>query len=322
MSRYPFTDALNEFMPNELGHIASNTYETSRRRLAQIGKMFTQLKHEGIVSTDNPRRISAADIDHFVGYRKSQGMKSSTILKDLTLLKKMLSYFDNDAVSAFKVKYPAHYPKRYIKRAPPMDDELVDRILARAMEISIFDWKLMEAYGIVSLAICTGLRPKELRMMYRNNLRVGQFYGEVYAVHVKGEDTYGSARWVPIHPDGYPILLRYLEARDLKLKTSGKMSEALFPPIRGKQQFIGYNMLEKLKKAVEEDIGESFDLRKCRRTFGQRALDEGQDLYNVSLVLGHASLATTQRYYCDKDQHTVSEEMCEFWNRNAQTEDA
>ena len=128
-------------------------------------------------------------------------------------------------------------------------------------------------------------------MMYRNNLRVDQFYGEVYAVHVKGEDTYGSSRWPPIHPDGYSILLRYLEAKDLKLKTSGKMSEVPFPPICGKQQFIGYNMLEKPKKAVEEDIGESSDLRKCRRTFGQRALDESQDLYNV---LGHASLATTE----------------------------
>lgn len=98
----------------------------------------------------------------------------------------------------------------------------------------------------------------------------------------------------PIYPDGYSILLRYLEARDFKLKTSGKMSEVPFPPICGKQQFIGYNMLEKPKTAVEEDISESFDLRKCRRTFGQRALDESQDLYNVLLVLGHASLATTE----------------------------
>ena len=65
------------------------------------------------------------------------------------------------------------------------------------------------------------------------------------------------------------------------VKVSGKTSDALFPPIRGKEEFIGYNMLEKLKKAVDEDIGEAFELRKRRRTFGQRAPDEGHDIHSV-----------------------------------------
>lgn len=52
-------------------------------------------------------------------------------------------------------------------------------------------------------------------------------------------------------------------------------------------------MLEKLKKAVEEDIGELFELRKCRRTFGQRALDEGHDIH-------------------DKDNRSATDEMLAF----------
>lgn len=309
MSRYPFTDCLNEYMPVEYGHISSSTYGTNRRRLVQIGKIFHELKQDGRVSTDNPRKITARDIDAFVGYRKANGIVNTTILKDLGLLKKMLSYFDNDAVSAFKSKYPAHYPKKYQKRAA-------------AMEISMFDWKLSEAYGLVSLAICTGLRPKELRMMYVENVHIAGDNAEVLAIHVKGEDSYGNARWIPVHPDGVPILKRYLEARAFKLKSRNRVSAALFPPIRGTEEFIGYNMVEKLKKVVEEDIGETFELRKCRRTFGQRALDEGHDIHNVSLVMGHASITTTQRYYCDKDQHTASDEMLEFWQNTRQMEDA
>ena len=322
MSRYPFTDCLNEYMPVEYGHISYSTYGTNRRRLVQIGKIFHELKSNGRVSTDNPRKITARDIDAFVGYRKANGITNTTILKDLGLLKKMLSYFDNDAVSAFKSKYPAHYPKKYQKRAPAMEEPVVERILARAMEISMFDWKLSEAYGLVSLAICTGLRPKELRMMYVKNVHISGGTAEVLAIHVKGEDSYGNARWIPVHPDGVPILKRYLEAREFKLRNAGKTSEALFPPIRGTEEFIGYNMVEKLKKAVEEDIGETFELRKCRRTFGQRALDEGHDIHNVSLVMGHASITTTQRYYCDKDQHSASDEMLEFWQNTRQMEDA
>lgn len=322
MSRYPFTDCLNEYMPVEYGHISSSTYATSRRKLVQIGKIFHQLKQDGKVSTDNPRKITAKDIDAFVGYRKACGMVNSTILKDLGLLKKMLSYFDNDAVSAFKSKYPAHYPKKYKKRAPAMEEPVVEKILARANEIPIFDWKLSEAYGIVSLAICTGLRPKELRMMYVDNVHIAGGSAKILAVHVKGEGSYGTARWIPVHPDGVPLLKKYLEARAFKLKISGKTSDALFPPIKGKEEFIEYNMLEKLKIAVEEDIGESFELRKCRRTFGQRALDEGHNIHIVSLVMGHASITTTQRYYCDKDQHSASDEMLAFWENTRQMEDA
>ncbi len=34
-------------------------------------------------------------------------------------------------------------------------------------------------------------------------------------------------------------------------------------------------------------------LRKCRRTFGQRAINEGQSMHDVSLVMGHSTMATT-----------------------------
>ena len=47
MSRYPFTDCLNEYMPIEYGHISSSTYGTNRRRLVQIGKILHDLKAEG-----------------------------------------------------------------------------------------------------------------------------------------------------------------------------------------------------------------------------------------------------------------------------------
>ena len=32
--------------------------------------------------------------------------------------------------------------------------------------------------------------------------------------------------------------------------------------------------------------------------------------------MGHTTLATTQRYYCDKEQYTASVEMREFWSKN------
>lgn len=94
----------------------------------------------------------------------------------------------------------------------------------------------------------------------------------------------------------------------------------MFPPTNYDRTFLSYKRIRVLKSFVEEDIGEEFELRKCRRTFGQRALNEGQDIHDVSIVMGHSTIVTTQRYYCDKEQRAASKEMMELWNKNRKTE--
>lgn len=202
-----------------------------------------------------------------------------------------------------------------------VEEPVVQKILDMCPKVSVFDWKMSEAYGLVSLAICTGFRPKELMMLSVSNIFIEGSHAEILAVHVKGEGSYGNERWVTIHPDGVGNLKRYLEARRIKLISMDKISDALFPPLRTNNEYLSYKRIRVLKSYVEEDIHESFELRKCRRTFGQRALNEGQDIHNVSLVMGHTTLATTQRYYCDKEQHAASAEMRDFWTKNHLKED-
>jgi Site-specific recombinase XerD len=320
MGRYPFTECVNNYIPTERGHISKETLETTRRRLLQIGRIFHQLKEDGEVSTDNPRKITPRDIDVFVGHRKMNGLKPGTLLKDLGCLSKMLVYYDNEAVVKFRAKYSAHVPKKYQLLQESMEESRVRKIIDRANEVSVSNWKMVQAYGLVMLAICTGLRPKELRMMYASNVHIDGNDAEVFVEHVKGEGKYGRPRPVSVHPDGVPILKKYMEARALKLKQLGKRNDALFPPLQTDSKFLSYNRIRMMKTFVEEDIGEKFDLRECRRTFGQRALNEGQDIYNVSRVMGHSSLVTTQRYYCDKELHVASREMKEFWSKNRKQE--
>ena len=74
----------------------------------------------------------------------------------------------------------------------------------------------------------------------------------------------------------------------------------MFPPLKHNGGYISYGRIRTLKSFVEEDIGFKFDLRKCRRTFGQRAINEGQSIHDVSLVMGHSTMATTQKDYCEK----------------------
>ncbi|AGI47151.1 Site-specific recombinase XerD [Thermoplasmatales archaeon BRNA1] len=313
MGRYPFSECINEYLPAEEGHIAKSTMGTTSRRLRQIGSIFHYLRGEGLVSTDNPREITPKDVDVFVGFRRKNGIKNTTLHKDLGLLSKFLAYFDNEAVVKFKAKYPAHVPKKYKKRGASMEEDTVQRIIEKAEKLNIADWPKMEAYGVVVIAICTGLRPQELRMLSIRNVHETDTSVEIYAEHVKGEGTYGSERLVVVHPDGVPFVKKFLAARRLRLEKAGKFEDSLFPPLKNKGGYLSYNRIRMLKTKVEQDLDITFELRKCRRTFGQRAIDEGQDLHNVSLVMGHTTLNTTQKDYCDKDERVAAKDMRVFW---------
>ncbi len=64
-----------------------------------------------------------------------------------------------------------------------------------------------------------------------------------------------------------------------------------------KDEFCSGNSLRKYKAIVEDDLGIRFDLRMCRRTFGQRYLDRDLDIESVSVLMGHSSTKTTESFY-------------------------
>ena len=51
------------------------------------------------------------------------------------------------------------------------------------------------------------------------------------------------------------------------------------------------------------------EIRAGRRSFGQRALDNGQDLSDISVAMGHMSTKTTERYYCRLGNEKAVENM-------------
>lgn len=75
-------------------------------------------------------------------------------------------------------------------------------------------------------------------------------------------------------------------------------SDALFFAMGGDHSFMSDNSIRRLKAKVEEAIGEKFELRDCRRAFGQYYLDKGLELTKVSVLMGHDCTKTREQYYC------------------------
>lgn len=170
------------------------------------------------------------------------------------------------------------------------------------------------AYAFVLICINTGTRNKEIRFAEVGDLDTRFWTFDI--IHVKGEASYGLPRRVPIPPEVRPIITNWLLLRQKWLTDNSLDSPALFPSKSSDDGFLSGNSLRVIKHVVEEDLGIKFDLRQCRKTFGQRYLDKDLDIESVSVLMGHASTKTTEGFYSRKRLDRAIENAIGTWNDN------
>ena len=260
----------------------------------------------------NPRKLTSKDIAEYVTYRRANGILDTTINKDISLLRMLLKWIGNDAVERYKAEYGTTKPLSFSERQPPLDNDVIEKVydLARSTQ----DYRILQGCVAVILGTACGLRPQESRQLYVYDVRLDGINSSIYVRHVKGEGKWGEPRPTPVMDGVEDIIGKYLEFRARKLEEFHKESDALFPPLRSDREFMAQQSFGKVKVLVEEQVGAKFQLRAGRRAFGQRALDSGQELKNVSVTMGHASVVTTQRYYANYRQDDALNAMLSFKN--------
>ena len=132
-------------------------------------------------------------------------------------------------------------------------------------------------------------------------------------MHVKGEDSYGQTRDVPIPPEIRQLVRIFLLGRKKTMVDKNCDSHALFPSSSSPDGYCSGNTLRNYKTMVERDLGIRFDLRMCRRTFGQRYLDSDVDIESVSVLMGHASTKTTEGFYSRKRLNKAIDNARNSW---------
>ena len=266
------------------------------RRYNRMERKLIRLREDKKISTVSPKNMTAEDVRIYLMSEKDR-VSPSDFRHEINALKKLLAFVGNEeAISVCLARNPGIAPVIRHKRIASLDDSVYDKILARSKEIDPTDFWLVRAYTLVLMCILTGARNKEIRLANADDVDTHEWIFEI--IHVKGEKTYGQARQVPIHPDVRPLLLTYLLARKKWMLDNYVDSPALFPSKSSADGYLCGNALTVIKNKVQDDIGIKFDLRTCRRTFGQRYMDSGLDLESTSVLMGHASTRTTEGYYC------------------------
>ena len=271
------------------------------------------LVEKGKMKTVNPEKMDFNDVLTYIGFQKSKGLKESAISHNLSALKNLLAFVGNPAVEMYKVRYPQTVPKRRQGRYPPMEEHDLSKIVIASKRIDSNDWKRLQSYAIVLLSVSAGLRTKELRLSRVDDLNTDTWM--FHAERVKGEATYGQVRDIPIRPEARNVLTRYLKLRNRLVAESYSGNLALFPALGDKGDgYYATNSIQKLKALVEQELDIKFDLRKCRRTFGQMALDEGLTIESVSVLMGHSTTKTTEMNYCRRKQDMAIREAQQLWD--------
>lgn len=311
MSRYPFKDKADEFMDTRRGCITDVSWKNQDRRFRRIERDMIVLKDQGKLSTLSPKQMTENDIKEFILYRKSRRVGASDLNHDISALDQLLTFSGNTAVQNCLRRNPGLKPVQKQVRLEPLPETTYEEILELYETLDHDDFAKVRAFTMVLMYIGTGARNKELRLADISDVDTERW--TIHFIHVKGEDSYGVERTVPIPVELRPVVEQYLFDRAVWLRAHRASSKALFFTMGGDCGHMSSNSVRRVKSVVEKEIGKSFELRDCRRAYGQFYINKGLELEDVSVLMGHGTTKTTELYYCRKRESVVIEKAKDLW---------
>ncbi|MBK9089143.1 MAG: tyrosine recombinase XerC [Holophagales bacterium] len=261
---------------------------TRRAYLDDVGRFLAFL---GRFAGTDAAEIDACDVDalavrSWLASLRADGLARSSIVRRLSALRSFFSFLEREGLADGN-------PARGV--ATPRTDKPLPVTLSVA-----------EAAAVVeapSAGTDLGLRDRALlELLYATGLRVSELVGlSMSDVDLPGRQvrTLGKGRKERIVPFGEKAaeaLAAWLPARLAVLKGRRVRGEPLFLNVRGGRltdRSVRRVLLHALSAA---DISRHASPHALRHSFATHLLGAGADLRTIQELLGHASLATTQKY--------------------------
>ena len=220
----------------------------------------------------------------------------------------------NDLLKAYKCYFKYAYEEQYTDkliterirnlRQPKVIIKTFTNIEIKKMidYYNGFDFLTLRNKTILCMLFDTGMRLNEILTLQDIQLKQ-----DFILVHGKGN----KERVVPKSPFLAKMLFKYMNARN------GYFQYRVLPPnvfVSRRAKPLTHEMIERVVKDAGAFAKVSKDVRvsphTCRHTYAQIQLRNGLDLYTLSRLMGHESIAITQRYLEGiKDREVVAAAM-------------
>ena len=236
------------------------------------------------------KSIDALRIRAFLAHLFEIENKKTSIARKLAAVRAFFKFLSRDRVLAENPASAVSTPK--LTRTLPriMTEEEINQFLDRIAEgAQTGDPALIRDRAILELLYASGLRVSELVGL---DLRQVSFGDEMVLVRGKGN----KERIVPFGSKARDALNAYLPVRERLLHEIKKTTGALFLNQHG-GRLTTRSVGRLLKKYVRQLVPHvKVSPHGLRHAFASHLLAEGADLRAIQEMLGHKSLATTQKY--------------------------
>jgi len=261
------------------GGLSHHTLSAYRRDLRKL-KTFLAM-----AGTVDPMIVTKETFLEFLAYLRRQNLGLSSVSRCLSAVRGFYRFLQDDQGISPLFPLFAGSPKQWTRLPKTLTESEVGNLLGLAMGTR--PEELRDA-AMVELLYATGLRVTELIQLKISHLNLD--VGFVLATGKRDKQ-----RVVPIGDPAVRLLVRYIrESRPLLLNK--RCSHALFITRLGRS-FTRQGFWKVLRgRAVRAGITKSISPHMLRHSFATHLVEHGADLRSVQLMLGHASLATTQIY--------------------------
>jgi integrase/recombinase XerC len=253
---------------------------------------FRDYLAEGRAATGiDVRSVDALRIRGFLGVLFEKQEKKSSIARKLSAVRAFFKFLRREGVLAENPSTIVSTPKQDKTLPRIMTEEEMNTFLDRVAEATkAGDPVMRRDRAMLELLYASGLRVSELVGL---DLRSVNFGDGMVLVRGKGR----KERIVPFGSKAKQAIEDYLPVRERTLqerKKSGK--QALFLNVRGER--LTTRSVDRLVKKYVRDYGPAVKVspHSLRHAFASHLLTEGADLRAIQEMLGHTSLATTQKY--------------------------
>ena len=240
--------------------------------------------------------IDRIEINNYLAYRLDNGTSLSTIQRIITCIKSFYSFlFENNIIENNPAQLIENPKKR--RKLPTIISE--NEVMKLLESPDVKTNKGLRDKCILELLYSSGLRISELL-----NIKINEITKEKKFLKIKGKGN--KERLVPIGSSAMNLLIVYLDTYRLNIKISNNI-DILFINENGSiiSRQACWEMIQKY--ASISLINKKISPHNLRHAFATHLLNNGADLRTVQMLLGHASLSTTQIY-----THIAKERLVKF----------
>ncbi|MFB3921159.1 MAG: tyrosine recombinase XerC [Terriglobia bacterium] len=264
-----------------------HTVRNYRSDLLQFRDFLARGQTEEKVSL---KSVDALRIRGFLAYLFEKEKKKSSIARKLAAVRAFFKFLTRERALAENPAAVISTPKQARTLPRILSEEEINDFLNRIGQAAQGgDPALLRDRAILELLYASGLRVSELVGL---DLRKVNFGDGIVLVRGKGD----KERIVPFGSKAREAITAYLPAREKILHEHKTGSPALFLNARGGR--LTTRSVDRLLKQRMRQFGPNVKVSPhgLRHAFASHLLAEGADLRAIQEMLGHKSLATTQKY--------------------------